>query len=88
MEDASDKLAAKGCITLSALDVNEERISRIRNICAAHRGRSPVYVSLKTSAGYRISAVADRKLSVRPDVEFCTKMKEVVGADKLELRRG
>ena len=88
MEDASDKLAAKVCITLSALDVNEERISRIRNICAAHRGRSPVHISLKTSAGYRISAVADRKLSVRPDVEFCTKMKEVVGADKLELRRG
>jgi DNA polymerase-3 subunit alpha len=87
LEDASDKLAANVWIRLGAMEVTEEKVTRIRSLCAKHRGKSPVHISLQTAGGYRIAVVADAKLSVRPDVEFCERMREVVGADKLELRR-
>jgi hypothetical protein len=44
-------------------------------------------MTLETASGYRVTAVADVKLSVRPDTEFCRKMKELVGAGNVRLRR-
>jgi len=87
LEEAPDKLAARVCIRLDAADVTSERIARIRQLCAAHRGKSTVHLTLKTSSGYRIEAVADAKLSVRPDEEFYRKMESAVGAGNIRLRR-
>lgn len=67
--------------------MTEERVSRIRNLCTSHRGKSPLNMTLETASGYRVTAVADVKLSVRPDTEFCRKMKELVGAGNVRLRR-
>ena len=47
-----------------------------------HKGKSPVYVTVVTDKGMRVSAVADRNLTVRPDVEFCRKMEQLVGRGK------
>jgi len=87
IEEAHDKLAARVLIRLNAMDVTKEHIARIRDLCAAHRGKSRVNVTLKTNSGYRIEAVADAKLSVRPDEEFYKKMENAVGAGNVELRR-
>jgi len=87
IEKASEKLAAKVYIKMIAKDVTEERIAGIRNLCASHHGKSPVYVSVKTAGGIRVCALADKKLSVKPDVEFLRKMEHIVGAENFELMR-
>jgi DNA polymerase-3 subunit alpha len=84
LEDATEKLAARVRIRLDAKDVSKEKISEIKSICERHRGKSQVYVSLNTDKG-RISTAADKSLRVNPDVDFCRKMKLVVGADNFQL---
>ena len=86
LDDVTDKLAAQVWVKLGLEDVTEERISRIRSLCESHRGKSPLCVTLRAKGGYRISAVADKKLNVRPDVDFCRKLEAVVGAGNVELK--
>jgi len=87
MEEASEKLAARIGIEMLSLDVTEEKVEKIRNLCKTHRGKSPVHVSVQTTGGYRIAAVADRTLSVRADVDFCRKLETVVGRGNVKLMR-
>lgn len=87
MEDIPDQMAAKLAIKVQGLDVTEEKVERIKNLCKAHRGKSPVYVSVQTTSGFQIVAKADRALSVRVDVEFCKKMESVVGRGNVKPMR-
>jgi DNA polymerase-3 subunit alpha len=87
VEEAGEKLAARVTITLQAGQIDEQKVSHIRTICSGHRGKSPVYVTVVTDKGLRVSAVADRSLTVRPDVEFCRKMEQLVGAENFVLSR-
>ena len=87
IEDIADKLAARVSIRLLSLDVTEEKIQTIASLCKSHRGRSPVQVSVQTTAGWRIAAVADKSFNVRADVDFCRKIRAVVGRENMELVR-
>jgi DNA polymerase-3 subunit alpha len=87
LDQACDRLADKVFIRMDSRDVTEKQISRIREICTTHKGKRPVYVNLLTEGGYRVSAVLDKKLSVRPDVEFCRKLESVVGPENVRLTR-
>jgi len=87
VEEAGEKLAAKVKITLRTGEIDEQKVSHIRSICSGHRGKSPVYVTVLTNKGMRVSAMADKSLTVRPDVEFCRKMEQLVGAENFELSR-
>ena len=60
IEEAGEKLAARVKITLHAAQVNEQKIANIRSICSSHKGKSPVYVTVVTDKGMRVSAVADK----------------------------
>jgi DNA polymerase-3 subunit alpha len=84
LDEVTDKLATKVRIRLDANDVSKAKVTEIRTICEHHRGRSPVYVSLNTDQG-RIYASVDKNLRVNPDIEFCKKMKRLVGADNFQL---
>jgi len=86
MEEASEKIAAKVKINLDAKDITEEKVARIKTICTKHKGKSPVYVTVTTGRG-RVNAVAGRNLRVSPDVDFCKKMEQLVGADNFELTK-
>jgi DNA polymerase-3 subunit alpha len=86
LDKAADKLASKVWIRLFSHEITEEKINRIRNLCDSHRGKSPVHISVQTPGGFRIVAVANRSLSVRPDAEFYHKLETVVGAGKVKLR--
>jgi DNA polymerase-3 subunit alpha len=86
IDDVFDKLAANVWIHLGASDITKEYVSRIRSICSAHKGKSPVGVSVRTTAGFRVRAVADKKLCVRPDVNFRRELEAVVGMGKVEFR--
>ncbi len=84
LDEATEKLAARVRIRLDAKDVSKEKIAEIRSICEYHRGKSPVYVALNTDKG-RVYAAADKALLVNPDVDFCKKMKLLVGAENFQL---
>jgi DNA polymerase III subunit alpha len=86
LEEVTDKLAAKVKIRLDAKEVTQEKVAMIKSICTKHRGKSPVFVSVKTDKG-SVYTAADKKLSVNPDVEFCKKMRQLVGEENFQLGR-
>ena len=84
MDEVREKLAAKVRIRLDAKEVTKEKVAMIKSICQHHKGRSPIYVTVRTDKG-RVYATADRKLSVNPDPDFCRKMKQLVGEENFQL---
>ena len=86
LELAAEKLAADIWVHFDHLDVTEERIARLKHLCQSYRGRSPLRVSVTTPGGFRIFAVAESQLAVRPDVEFREKLKATVSPARVELR--
>ncbi len=86
LADVREKLAAKVRIKLDSKDVTKEKVAMIKSICEHHKGRSPVYVAVKTGKG-KVYASAGRELNVNPDIEFCRKMKQLVGEHNFQLAR-
>ena len=86
LEDVREKLAAKVNIGLNAREVTKEKVAMIKSICQHHRGKSPVFVAVRTSKG-KVYAAADKELSVNPDLEFCRKMRQLVGEENFQLAK-
>jgi DNA polymerase-3 subunit alpha len=86
LEDIRRKVAAKVKIRLNARDITEEKIRQIKSICEHHRGKSPIFVAVQTDKG-KVYATADKQLSVDPDVEFCQKMRQLVGEENFVLSK-
>jgi len=84
LDEATEKLSANVRINLNAKDVSKDKVARIRSICMKHRGKSPVYVTLRTDKA-RVLMMAAKELSVRPDMDFCKKMEQLVGVENFEL---
>ena len=87
VDEVCDKLADKVYVRLSHVDINEQNISRIKEICKKHKGNRQVIVCLKTESGHTVSASIAKNLSVRPDVEFCRSLESVVGVGNVKLTR-
>jgi len=86
LDEVTEKLAAKVKLKLNAKDVTKEKVAMIKSICQHHRGKSPVYIALRTDKG-RIYAAVDQKLSVNPDAEFCREMIQAVGEGNFQLAK-
>jgi DNA polymerase-3 subunit alpha len=86
LEDVREKLAAKVRIGLNARDVTKEKVAMIKSICQHHRGKSAVYVAVRTDKG-KVYAAADKELSVNPDLDFCRKMRQLVGEENFQLAK-
>jgi DNA polymerase-3 subunit alpha len=86
LDEATDKLAGKVRINLDAGSVTKEKVAEIKSICQHHRGKSAVYVAIRTDKG-KVYAAADRQLSVNPDPEFCRKIRHLLGPENLQLTR-
>ncbi len=86
LDEVREKLAAKVRIRLDAQDVTEQKVATIKSICQHHKGRSPVYVAIRTDKG-RVYAAADKELSVNPDIDFCRKMKQLLGEENFQLAK-
>ncbi len=86
IDKAREKLAKGVRIRLDAKDVTKERVMQIRSICQMHKGSRPLSVVITTDKG-KVYASADRSLSINPDVEFCRKMRQVVGAENFTLAK-
>lgn len=86
LEKAREKLAKGVWIKLDARGMTAERVSQIRSVCQSHRGSRPLSMVIVTDRG-KIHATADRALCVNPDVEFCRKMRQLVGDENFSLAR-
>jgi len=86
MEDVREKLAAKVQIGLDAGGVTKEKVAMIKSICQHHRGKSSVYVAVRTDKG-KVYAAADKELNVNPDLDFCRKMRQLVGEENFQLAK-
>jgi len=86
LEEATDKLAGKVRINLDAGSITKEKVAEIKSICQHHRGRSAVYVAIRTDKG-KVYAAADRNLTVNPDPEFCREIRHLIGPENLQLTR-
>jgi hypothetical protein len=84
MDEVGEKLAGKVRIRLDAKDVTKEKVAMIKSICQTHRGKSPLYVAIRTDKG-SVYAAADRNLSVTPDLDFCRKIRLLVGEENFQL---
>ena len=80
------ELAAKVKIKLSAKEVTREKVIEIKSICQHHRGKSPVYIAVQTEKG-KLYAAVDKNLFVNPDVEFCRKIKKLLGEENFQLTK-
>ncbi|MFA5239429.1 MAG: DNA polymerase III subunit alpha [Phycisphaerae bacterium] len=86
LDHVREKLAAKVRIRLDAKDVTKEKVAAIKSICQHHRGQSPVYLAVTTDKG-KVYATADKGLNVNPDLEFCRKIRQLVGDENFHLAK-
>ncbi len=86
LERAREKLAKGVHIKLDAQRVTKETVQQIRSICQYHKGDRPFQIVIKTDKG-KIYATAGRDLSVNPDVDFCRKMRQLVGDENFALAK-
>ena len=86
LERAREKLAKGVKIRLDAREVTQEKVLQIRSICQHHRGSRPFSVVVQTDRG-RVHATADKSLCVNPDVDFCRKMKQLIGEENFQLAK-
>ncbi|MBN1796508.1 MAG: DNA polymerase III subunit alpha [Sedimentisphaerales bacterium] len=84
LDEVTEKLAARVRIRLSSDQVSNEKVSEIKTICQHHRGKSPLYVTIQTNKG-KVYTSAGKDLSVNPDVDFCKKMRQVVGTENFQF---
>ena len=86
LERAREKLAKGVWVRLDAAEVTPEKVTQIRTICQHHKGNRSLTVVVRTDKG-KVYATADKSLAVNPDVEFCRKMKQLIGEQNLILAR-
>jgi DNA polymerase III subunit alpha len=86
IEKAREKLAKGVRLRLDAREVTKEKMIQIRNVCQYHKGSRPLSVVIVTDKG-KVHATADRTLCVNPDVEFCRKMRQIVGDENFSLAK-
>jgi DNA polymerase-3 subunit alpha len=87
IERAAEKLAATVNILLEEAQATKEKIASLKSICSAHRGKSPVYITVKTNAGVKVKTMAGRNLNVNPSTDFCRQMEQLLGTDNFQLSR-
>jgi DNA polymerase-3 subunit alpha len=87
LDRASLKLAANINILLSEAEITKEKIAQIKSICSNHRGKSPVYVTVKTNQGLTVKTAVGKALAVNPSTDFCRQMENLVGVQNFQLSR-
>lgn len=87
IEHAGSRLAANINILLNEAEITNEKVAHIKSICSAHKGKSPVYITVRTKGGLTVKAAAGKNLSVNPSTDFCYQMENLVGAKNFQLSR-
>ena len=88
IEHAPAKIAANRSVNIliDEAAATKDKIASLKHICAAHRGRSPVYITIKTMTGVKVKTQAGKSLAVNPTTDFCRQMENLVGSHNFSLR--
>jgi hypothetical protein len=86
IEHADENLVGRIKIQLNSEDVTEQKVAMIKTLCQTHRGKSPIYVAIRTDKG-SVMATANKNLTVTPNLDFCRKMKQIVGDKNFQLSK-
>jgi len=88
LEHAATKIAANRSVNilLEEIAATKEKIASLKHLCSVHRGRSPVYITIKTISGVKVKTQAGKSLSVNPTTDFCRQMENLVGTENFQLR--
>jgi DNA polymerase III alpha subunit len=88
LDHAPAKIAANRSVNIliDEAAATKDKIATLKHICAAHRGRSPVYITIKTMTGVKVKTQAGKSLAVNPTTDFCRQMENLVGSHNFSLR--
>ncbi len=87
ISEADEKLTAKVKLRFEAEKITQQMVDDVRSLCQRYKGKSPVHLSILASNNRRIYAIADSEYSVCADIDFRSKMREIVGEENFELVR-
>ncbi|MCD4830761.1 MAG: DNA polymerase III subunit alpha [Anaerohalosphaeraceae bacterium] len=87
ISQAASKLAANVNISLEESQITREKIANIKALCQTYRGKSPVFVTVKTAKGLTVRAAVGRGLAVNPTPEFCRKVELLIGVSNFNLSK-
>lgn len=83
MARAEEELTNEVMVNLEKDIINHNVLSQLRTICAAHKGSTPMTVSLTTNNNMRVKIQAST--GVRPDSEFRRKVCNIFGHENIRL---
>ncbi|MEN6383738.1 MAG: DNA polymerase III subunit alpha [Phycisphaerales bacterium] len=88
LEHAPAKITANRTINIliDEAAMTKEKIAALKGLCAAHRGKSQVYVTIKTMTGVKVKTMVGKSFAVNPTTEFCRQMENLVGSKNFQLR--
>jgi hypothetical protein len=73
-------------VRVDAAMLDEDLISGMIKACGSHRGDVEVYFEVARPGNYRMIALAESSLRVRPSNEFTQKMERLIGPDRIRFR--
>ncbi len=83
MTRAEEELTHEVRLNIDKDMLNHNIISQFKTVCAAHRGRTPVFVSLRSHNNMRVTIQTEH--GVKPDVDFRRKVTNMFGHENLKL---
>jgi DNA polymerase-3 subunit alpha len=79
-----DRAPGQVGIKLDAGEISQHKVSLIKDLCQKHHGDSAVCVAIATDKG-KVFATVSRSLYVTPSLEFCKRMRQLVGKENFSL---
>ncbi len=73
-------------VRVDAAMLDEELIAGMVKACDSHRGDVQVYLEVARPGNYRMIALAESALRVRPTREFTQKMERLIGPNRIRFR--
>ncbi|MCH7781374.1 MAG: DNA polymerase III subunit alpha, partial [Acidobacteria bacterium] len=73
-------------VRIDAAMLDDALVDGMVAACQAHRGEVQIYFEVASPGNYRMIALAESSLRVRPSREFTQKMERLIGPDRIRFR--
>ena len=60
-----------------------ENLAEVRDLCAAHRGRCPIYFEITSREGWTATVKGQDGITVDPSDEFLAELQALVGTENV-----
>ena len=73
-------------VRLEAADLDESLVRRLLDTVASHRGEVQLYLEVARPGAYRLVALAESALRVRPSRDFTEALEGLIGPNRVRFR--